>query len=66
MKMVENEQQFKCVFSCIADEISLLLKGIQHWKENSEKKFFKEREKWERKERQQKNWQKKIKKYFLN
>nr|CAD2202622.1 unnamed protein product [Meloidogyne enterolobii] len=30
MKMVENEQQFKCVFSCIADEISLLLKGIQH------------------------------------
>lgn len=30
MKMVENEQQFKCVFSCIADEVSLLLKGIQH------------------------------------
>ncbi|KAF7636356.1 hypothetical protein Mgra_00004137 [Meloidogyne graminicola] len=29
MKMVENEQQFKCVFSCIADEVSLLLKGIQ-------------------------------------
>jgi protein tyrosine phosphatase len=30
MGTVKNEQQFKCVFSCVADEISSMLKGLQH------------------------------------
>uniref|UniRef100_A0A915DRY3 Uncharacterized protein n=1 Tax=Ditylenchus dipsaci TaxID=166011 RepID=A0A915DRY3_9BILA len=30
MRMVENEEQYKFVFSCVAEEVSSLLKNLQH------------------------------------
>ena len=30
MEMVENEQQYKMVFNCVAEEVSSLLKNLQH------------------------------------
>lgn len=30
MKMVENEEQYKLVFQCVAEEVSMLLENLQN------------------------------------